>query len=76
MTQEALLSVVKNALPVNGMLRFKNGVKKVFKVKRGRSLDEHDTTSEQEIEQNIKEHSESSSDLDLLEVDGHVDLSV
>ena len=47
MTQEALLSAVSGMVPISaGILKFKNGVRKVLKTNWTRSLDENDRTED------------------------------
>lgn len=78
MTQEALLSVVSNLMPIRaGVLKFKKGVKKVFKADWSRNIDEHDETNEEGY---VSAHNDSRepsvTEENPADISGHVDLVV
>lgn len=79
MTHEALLSVVSNLMPTRaGVLKFKKGVKKVFKADWSRNIDEHDETNEEGYVSARRNNSRESAagDENTLDISDHVDLVV
>jgi hypothetical protein len=78
MTQEALLSVVSNLLPIRtGVLKFKKGVKKVFKTEWSRHIDEHDETNDDGyVATHNDGHEDSVVEENAAEISKHVDLIV